>query len=35
MSNIFSVCSMQGDDVEILIMTKDGVKVDMLELKRD
>lgn len=24
-----------GDDVEILIMTKDGIKVDSLELKRD
>ena len=26
---------LQGDDVEILIITKDGVKTDKLELKRD
>lgn len=25
----------QGDDVEILIMTKEGVRTDRLELKRD
>lgn len=28
-------CVMQGDFVEILIMTKDGVKVDRLDLKKD
>lgn len=26
---------MQGDDVEILIITKDGVRSDTLALKRD
>lgn len=26
---------LQGDDVEILIITKDGVRVDSLGLKRD
>ena len=27
--------ALQGDDVEILIITKDGIKVDRLELKKD
>jgi len=27
--------AMQGDDVEIVIMTKDGTTVDRLELKKD
>ena len=26
---------LQGDDVEILILTKDGIRTDKLELKRD
>jgi hypothetical protein len=25
----------QGDDVEILVITRDGIKTDRLELKRD
>ena len=25
----------QGDDVDILIITKEGIKLDKLELKRD
>ena len=26
---------LQGDDVDILIITKEGIKLDKLELKRD
>jgi len=29
-----SLC-LQGDDVEILVITKEGVRTDRLELKRD
>ena len=27
--------TMQGDDVEIVVMTKEGVRTDTLSLKRD
>jgi hypothetical protein len=29
------LCGLQGDDVEILIITKDGIRTDKLQLKRD
>ncbi len=31
----FSHIILQGDDVEILVITKEGVRTDRLELKRD
>ena len=30
-----SLLAVQGDDVDILIITRDGVKLDTLQLKRD